>query len=162
MRLRPALDGAAPGVIVLVSDQVTKAWALEYWFDPPRLIEITSFFNLVPVWNTGVSFGLLSGYSDVMPWILAGLAALVSLALAGWLVMTDRRIVAIAVGLVIGGAVGNIIDRLQFRAVVDFIDLHVAGLHWPAFNIADAGITVGVVLLLLDSFFGADRRVGKD
>ena len=138
-------------LLVIAADQATKAWALAGWFSPPRVIEVTQFLNLVPVWNTGVAFGFLAGDWPAMPLVLTGFSALVSLGLLVWLLRSRQRAVVIALAPVIGGAVGNIVDRLRFGAVIDFVDLHVAGLHWPAFNIADAGITIGVGLLLLDS-----------
>ena len=139
-------------VVIVLADQATKTWALEAWFFPPRAIEVTPFLNLVPVWNTGVSFGFLAGDSRVMPYVLAGFAAAVTIALVVWLTRVEGKLIAGALGSVIGGAVGNVIDRLRFHAVIDFIDLHVAGFHWPAFNLADSAITVGVVLIFLDSF----------
>ena len=140
-------------VAIVIADQATKTWALDVWFFPPRAIEVTSFFNLVAVWNTGVSFGFLAGESKFMPYILASFAATSTIALVVWLTRVEGKLIAGALGSVIGGAVGNIIDRLRFSAVVDFIDLHVAGFHWPAFNLADSAITIGVMLVLLDSFY---------
>lgn len=145
-------------LLVIVADQATKAWALAGWFSPPQVIEVTPFLNLVPVWNTGVAFGFLAGDWPAMPLVLTGFSALVSLGLLAWLLRSRQRAVVIALAPVIGGAVGNIVDRLRFGAVIDFVDLHVAGLHWPAFNIADAGITIGVGLLLLDSVRTPPRR----
>ena len=143
-------------VVIAVADQATKVWALDGWFDPPRVIEVTSFFNLVAVWNTGVSFGFLAGYSDWMPLALSAFAVAVTIGLAIWLWRSEGRVLAIGLGLVIGGAIGNVVDRLRFGAVVDFIDLHAAGYHWPAFNLADSAITIGVGLLLIDSFTRRD------
>jgi signal peptidase II len=142
--------GLGIALTIVAADQASKIWALELLFDPPRAVEVTSFFNLVAVWNSGVSFGFLAGYSDTMPYILTGFAAAVVAGMSIWLMRTRVMLVAIALGLIIGGALGNIVDRLRFKAVIDFIDLHVAGYHWPAFNLADSAITVGVGLLLLD------------
>ena len=150
--------GLALAVAIVVVDQISKAWALVTWFDPPRSIEVTPFFNLVAVLNTGVSFGFLSGDSSIMPYILAALATTIAAVLTVWLIRAPRRFVAIALGCVLGGAIGNIIDRLRFHAVIDFIDIHAAGYHWPAFNIADSAITIGVVLLIFDSFANRDTQ----
>ena len=153
---RAAYTGLALAAAVTLADQLSKLWALDGWFDPPRIIEVTPFFNLVAVWNTGVSFGFLSGQSDIMPYVLAGLAAVVALVLVLWLIRARGGFLTTGLGLVIGGACGNIIDRLRYHAVVDFIDVHFAGFHWPAFNLADSTITIGVGLLLLDNFSRRD------
>jgi signal peptidase II len=152
MIAKAPIVGLSLAACITVADQATKAWALNGWFFPPRTIEVTSFFNLVAVWNSGVSFGLLANHSEAMPYILTGFAIVVSLGLTVWLLRVQSRLLEVGLGLVIGGALGNVIDRLRFQAVVDFIDLHAAGYHWPAFNVADAAVTIGVSLLLLDSF----------
>lgn len=151
----------AIAAVLIVADQITKWIILERVMVPPRIIPVTDFFNLVLVWNRGVSFGLFSDGDPSQRWILIGVALAVTTALTVWLWRADRWPVALALGLVIGGALGNVIDRLRFGAVADFLDFHVAGFHWPAFNLADSAITVGVVLLVLDSLFGsrAGRRV---
>ncbi len=146
--------GISLSAVVIVADQITKTWALEEWFYPPRIIEITPFLNLVPVWNTGVSFGFLANVSDSMPYILSTLSILVIAALIIWLFRAKTNSLICGLGLVIGGAFGNVIDRLRYRAVVDFIDFHFVGCHWPAFNLADTAITIGVGLLLFDNFTG--------
>ena len=148
-RLGWALVAAA-----LVLDQATKAAMLPLLTEPPRLIEIAGFFNLVPVWNRGVSFGLLSSGPEFTRWALTAFALGVSVALGVWLTRATRPWLAPGLGLILGGAVGNAVDRIRFGAVFDFIDLHGFGYHWPAFNVADSAITVGVVLLLIDSFAG--------
>jgi signal peptidase II len=151
----PAI-GFILAIAIAVADQATKIWALDGWFFPPRAIEVTSFLNMVAVWNSGVSFGFLAGHSEIMPYILAALASAVTVGMAVWLTRARTHLLALGLGLVIGGAAGNIIDRLRFQAVVDFIDVHVGGYHWPAFNLADSAITVGVGLLLIDSFVRRD------
>jgi signal peptidase II len=146
--------GLGLAAAVAAADQATK-WAaytgltgLAFW-DPapdplPRVagVEVTPFFNLVTVWNFGVSFGMFNRGSDEAAWVFALIAAAITAVL-----------VTVALGSVIGGAVGNVIDRLRFGAVFDFLDVHAAGWHWPAFNVADAAIAVGVGLLLLDALF---------
>lgn len=119
---------------------------------PPRVIPVLPFFNLVLVWNPGVSFGMF-GDGSIGAWGLVLLAAGIVAALLWWLRKADTTLSIVSLGLVIGGAIGNVIDRLIHGAVVDFLDLHVAGWHWPAFNIADSAITIGVVLLLAESLF---------
>lgn len=149
--------GVLAAAVVLTLDQISKWWVLLVVMQPPRLIEVTGFFNLVLVWNRGVSFGLFAHDAETTRWVLIGVALVISAALAFWLRRADSRFQAICLGTVIGGAVGNVIDRLLHGAVADFVDLHVMGYHWPAFNVADTAITVGVALLLLDSF-RSDRR----
>ena len=139
----------ALGVSLL--DQITKWWVLLDLMNPPRVIELLPFFNLVLVWNRGVSFGLFPAGSATGQWFLIGVAALIVAVLVVWLRRAEDRKTLCAIGLIVGGAVGNVIDRILHGAVVDFIDWHVGGYHWPAFNIADSAITVGAVLLILDS-----------
>ncbi|MGF1610933.1 MAG: signal peptidase II [Kiloniellales bacterium] len=146
-------------LLVIVLDQASKWLILEVVMQPPRVVRVTSFFNLVLTYNTGVSFGLFGGEREWQPWLLSGLALAIVVALLLWLRHQERPLPALAVGLIVGGAIGNVIDRLRFGAVVDFLDLHAAGWHWPAFNVADSAISIGVVLLLLDGLFpGLSRR----
>ncbi|MEM8915046.1 MAG: signal peptidase II [Pseudomonadota bacterium] len=147
--------GLAIAVIIIIADQITKWLMLLVVMQPPQIIPVTSFFNLVMVWNRGVSFGMFASSADTMRWGLTGLAVLVSLALIVWLWRCDNRLTALALGGIIGGALGNAIDRVIHGAVYDFLDFHVAGYHWPAFNLADSAITVAAVILVVQSFFSA-------
>ena len=144
--------GLAVALLILVADQVSKFFLLDLMQQNPQGIVIAPFFNLVLVWNTGVSFGLFQEDSTTRSWTLIGLAVAVLVWLLVWLWRAQGRLVAAALGLIIGGAIGNIIDRYRFGAVFDFLDFHVFGWHWPAFNVADSAIVVGVCLLLLDGF----------
>lgn len=143
---------------VILADQVSKWTVLTFVMNPPRVLEVTGFFNLVLVYNTGVSFGLLGGGGAWMPWALSGFALLVVAALLVWLGREPGRPLALAVGLVAGGALGNVIDRIHQPGVVDFLDFHLGGWHWPAFNLADSGISLGVVILVFDGLFCGHRR----
>ncbi|MSO69213.1 MAG: signal peptidase II [Alphaproteobacteria bacterium] len=149
--------GLPIAAIVIVLDQLTKWLARDALWDPPSRVEVFSFFNLVAVENHGISFGMLESDSGFGPWLIAGVALAIAAALVVWLARTKRHLPAIALGLIVGGAVGNVIDRARLGWVIDFIDLHVGDYHWPAFNIADAGITVGVGLLLIDALFRPSR-----
>ena len=149
--------GLGIGVLVALLDQGAKSWVLATVMQPPRVIEVTSFFNLVLGWNRGVSFGLLNDADGVGPWPFLALTAAITLGLGFWLYRVSGRWLGVALGLIIGGAVGNAADRVRFGAVVDFLDFHLAGLHWPAFNLADSAISVGVVMILVDSLFGHSR-----
>jgi len=145
--------GLLVAVPIVLLDQLSKWWVLADLMSPPRAIELTGFFNLVLVWNRGVSFGMFNAHSSWGPIVLAGLALAISVGLVVWLRRVESRLLAAAIGLVLGGAIGNVIDRGRFGAVVDFLDFHAFGYHWPAFNVADSAITVGVALLLYDSLF---------
>lgn len=147
--------GLSLALAVILLDQASKIAILEWVMAPePRTIEITGFFNIVLVWNRGASFGLFAGLGESASLILLILAFVISAGLAVWLARAHDRITAAALGLVIGGALGNAVDRIRFNAVVDFLDVHGWGYHWPAFNVADAAISVGLVLLLWESLFG--------
>ncbi len=145
--------GLAAAVCLTVLDQLSKWFIVFNVMQPPRSIEVTPFFNIVMAWNRGVSFGMFASDSPNAPWFLTALALAIVLALLFWLWRAENRIQALAIGLVIGGAVGNVVDRLRFGAVADFLDFHWAGYHFPAFNLADSAISVGVALLLFDALF---------
>lgn len=132
----------------IAADFLTKAWVLSA-FHLHESVAVTSFFNLVLVMNPGASFSFLADAGGWQRWFFIMLA----LAISAWLVVIIRRhaaekLMPTALALVLGGALGNVIDRVRFGAVVDFLDFHVAGWHWPAFNVADSAITVGVILLV--------------
>jgi len=150
---RAFLPGLAIAAAIVILDQLSKWYVVEVVMNPPRSIEITPFFNLVMGWNRGVSFGLFNSGSAVTGWLLPVLAATIVVVLAVWLSRVDRLLLGAALGSIIGGAVGNVIDRLRYGAVADFLDVHAMGYHWPAFNLADTMITVGAVVLILDSLF---------
>ncbi|MGB9153937.1 MAG: signal peptidase II [Alphaproteobacteria bacterium] len=134
-----------------LADQVTKGLVLKH-IDVRETIPVTPFFNLVLVWNKGVTFGILSHVGlHYMSYILIGVAAVMLLVLGRWLWRTRSAMVALALGAIMGGAIGNVIDRVRYGAVVDFLDFYYRDYpHWPAFNVADAAIVTGVALLLID------------
>lgn len=142
----------ALSVVIVVIDQITKALVLQ-GFALHQSVAIAPFFNLVLVYNTGAAFSLLSDAPGWQRELFIGIAALAS----AWIVYllarySHQRLFSLSLSLVLGGAVGNVIDRVRFGAVVDFLDFHAAGYHWPAFNVADAGITCGAILLVWDAF----------
>ena len=151
-------QGLLIAVAVIVLDQITKWIALTGLNLGENPITVTSFFNLVLVWNRGVSFGMFNNAGAYGPWILSGIAIAVVLGLLYWLRQAETWMAVVALGLVIGGALGNVIDRFRFGAVVDFLDFHIAGYHWPAFNVADTAICVGAGLLLLDGLLSPERQ----
>lgn len=150
--------GLGCAAVVIALDQLSKWVILTQVMTPPRIIEVTGFFNLVLVGNRGVSFGLLS--SDI-PWVqpaFAGFALLVAIFLGLWMRRAENRFLAVSLGFVIGGALGNAVDRLWHAAVIDFLDFHAAGYHWPAFNIADSAITIGVIFILAEGLFAGQKQ----
>lgn len=146
-------------VVIAVLDQITKQIMIDLVFEPPRVIEVTSFFNLVPVRNTGVSFGLFGTNTELARWALVGVAVVIMIALLIWLIRAGSKYITVALVLVIGGAVSNVIDRALSGAVIDFLDFHAFGVHWPAFNIADSVIVLGTAMLLYDGLFGPARAL---
>lgn len=149
---------ASLGALVLVLDQASKAWVLGALDAARPAIEVTSFLNIVLVWNRGISFGLFDRNSDWQPWLLVGLSLVIVAGMLIWLRTAHGRWAAPAIGLIAGGAVGNAVDRARLGAVVDFIDLHVGDRHFAAFNVADAAITCGVAVLLAVSLFGSRKN----
>ena len=115
-------------------------------------IRVTSFFNLVQVYNKGVSFGMFNDLSYGII-ILSLLSFSITIILFIWLARVNQKHLGIALGLVIGGAYGNLIDRIINGAVADFLDFHIMQYHWPAFNLADSAITVGAMILIFDELF---------
>ena len=140
-------------LIVLVLDQLTKTWVIAEFYLGQREI-ITSFFNLVHVHNYGAAFSFLSDAGGWQRWFFAALSAVVSAVIVVWIsrLPKTRWIEGLALALILGGALGNLYDRLVLGYVVDFLDFHWSGSHFPAFNVADSGITTGAVLLILDMF----------
>lgn len=145
--------GLLIAALVILLDQISKAYVFHVLLDPPRIVPVTGFFNFVVVWNRGVSFGILDSASHWTPVLLSAVAIGIAILLLLWLRRVEDRFLAGALGLVLGGAIGNVIDRVRFGAVFDFLDFHLGDYHWPAFNIADSAITVGVVLILIDGLF---------
>ena len=144
--------------VVIWVDQYTKALAsAELQYRVP--VEVTSWFDLMLAHNTGAAFSFLASAGGWQRWFLAGVALAVSLVVAVWLTRLKRSelMLGIALGLVLGGGLGNLIDRVSLGYVVDFISWHYNDWYWPAFNIADSAICVGAVLLVWDSFFAKTR-----
>ncbi len=153
--LRPAHDGTSVDILSWFGSIPVKIPYVE--------VPVTGFFNIVMVWNKGVSFGLFNhGSTGIDAQILMGLALVISVAFLVWLWRSSSWFQGIAIALVIGGALGNVIDRARFGAVADFLDFHIAGLHWPAFNIADSAIVIGIGLLIFYSVLLETKHKKKD
>lgn len=142
--------GIALAAFILILDQASKWVVLHHLMVPPHILPVTSFFNIVLAWNRGVSFGLLSSNSPYGVWILSFIAVGFSGILTRWIWQAETRFIAIGFGLILGGAIGNLTDRLKFGAVTDFLDFHAFGWHFWAFNVADSAITMGVAVILLE------------
>ena len=147
---KPAWMAFVLAALVIMADQAAKYWILAVLkLEEGQSIQIAGPLHLTGVWNRGVSFGLLTADHDLMRWAFVAFSVIVAVVLAGWVRTTGRPLFATALGFLIGGAIGNAIDRVRFGAVADFID--VSRLHFPwVFNVADAAINVGIACLLLD------------
>jgi lipoprotein signal peptidase len=161
-RVTPSRIALIAALLILVVDQITKWWVLEVLNLPAlRQVVLLPVLNLTMVWNRGITFGLLSGVGDWGRVILSAISLLVVIALTAWAYRVESRWVAVAIAAIIGGAIGNVIDRLRFGAVVDFIHIHIetrwGDLSWYVFNVADAAIVCGVIGLIIDSQW-PDRR----
>ena len=159
-RLSPLGLGIA--ALVLLADQAHKAWMLRvYDIAAKGTVTLAPFFDLVLVWNQGVSYGLLAQRTELGRWGLILFAFAAAVALIVWLAMTTSSLAAAAMGLIIGGAVGNAVDRILYGAVADFFSLHAFGFEWYVFNIADTAIVAGVMGLLYESLFGGHKKVSN-
>jgi len=151
----PPFVGLLAVLIVFLVDQGTKAIVVANAADLSSVVPVVPGFNLIYLRNDGVTFGLLGG----TPWWSLVLLALgICVWLAVMLVRTSSQVEAIAYGAIIGGALGNVLDRLRYRAVTDFLDLYIGSAHWPAFNMADVFVVGGVGLLLVAPWVGAWRQ----
>lgn len=149
--------------VVVLADAASKQWAVDS-LELYRPEAVTGWWNWTLARNYGAAFSLLNEAGGWQRWFFAGLAIVVTLLLVTWLFRLQRGEwrTGLALGLVIGGAVGNLIDRVTLGYVVDFIDVHYAGWHWPAFNIADSAITCGITLLIIDALIMSWRQRGRE
>jgi signal peptidase II len=145
--------GLLLAVLVVALDQLSKWLIVTKIMVSERVLHVTPFFDLVLNWNPGISFGLFNGAPEIARYLFVGIAGVIIGGLLFWLWRVERPLLAAAVGLIIGGAVGNVIDRLRFGAVTDFLYFHLGRYDFPAFNLADSSITIGVGLILIDSLF---------
>jgi signal peptidase II len=154
-----AILGFSVAVITLILEQVTKLYSL-FVYDLPvkEPVEFAPFINLIVVWNRGISYGLFQQNSEIGRWGLIIISILAAIGLSFWIRRTTAKLLAVSLGLIVGGAIGNVIDRLAYGAVFDFIQIHIGSWSWYVFNVADAAIVAGVVGLLYDSFVLEGRR----
>lgn len=142
----------AIAAVVLIADQLTKYWILSVIRLPEgATMEVFWPLQFTRIWNEGVSFGLLQAQNDIVRWGMVAFSVIVAVLLSYWVRSQTRALPAVGLALLIGGAIGNAIDRARFGAVVDFLDVQRLGFFPWIFNIADAAITIGVIMILLDS-----------
>lgn len=153
------IAGVVTTLAILALDQASKYWVLVI-LDLERLrqVVVLPFFNLTMVWNRGVTFGMFATDGPVGQFILASIACAAVIAFGFWLWRARNWLTAFSVGAIAGGAIGNVIDRVRFGAVVDFLHFHAWGWSWYVFNIADAAIVCGVAALILDGFLRRDEK----
>lgn len=151
-RPRAARLGAIVAIVTLVLDQASKLWLL-FVFDLPlrEPVRLLPFVDLVVVWNRGVSYGMFQQSTDVGRWLLVVFSIVAAVGLSVWMARVQTRLLAISLALIVGGAIGNAIDRAAYGAVFDFVHLHAGTWSWYVFNVADAAIVAGVAGLLYDS-----------
>jgi len=163
--MTPRAVGIGCAVGALVLDQGSKAvllYGLHFMeLGPAARIDLLPFFNLVMVWNAGISYGLFPAHGPLGTGLLALFALAAVLGLGWWLWHSTRSILAAGLGLIIGGAIGNLIDRLVYTRVADFFHFYLRGFDWYVFNIADCAITLGVVALLYDALLRPEPAPGK-
>ena len=143
---------------IVVADQVVK-WIVLRAFAPGESRALTDFLNLVLVFNKGAAFSLFAQAPGWQTPLLSAFAITAAIVVAWFIVRSpDKTLFCFGLALILGGAIGNVIDRLRFGHVVDFVDVHAFGWHWPAFNVADSAISVGAVILILEGFIVREKR----
>ena len=153
-----ALPWFSASAAIVALDQLVK-WIFLSKFVPGERLEVTGFFNLVLVFNKGAAFSFLASAPGWQTPVLAGVAIIASAVISVLILKNKNKFLfCCGLALILGGAIGNLIDRLRFGSVVDFLDFHAMGWHWPAFNVADSAITVGAVLLIVEGFLHRETR----
>jgi len=143
---------------IVIADQLVK-WIILGHFAPGERREVTGFFNLVLVFNRGAAFSVLAEAGGWQSPLLTAFALAAAAVVSAFIVKSPaRKILCLGLALILGGALGNVVDRLRFGQVVDFVDLHAFGWHWPAFNVADSAITIGAALLVFEGLLHRERR----
>ena len=147
--------------VVLIFDQISKYWVMNVFLGQKAYESFGEYFNIVRAWNTGVSFSMFNNYGNLGAWGVTGIALVIVGVLIYWLRKEKEKFMQVALGMIIGGALGNVIDRVRFGAVFDFLDIHLADSHWPAFNLADSFICLGAGLIILHSVIVKFRKEEK-
>ena len=151
--------GLLTAFVVLVADQLSKLWVRADLLGERGIIMVNDYFNIVSAWNTGVSFSMFNDYGL---WGVIGLSVL-AIGIVGyllyWMSREQDKFLCVTLGFIVGGALGNVIDRVRLGAVFDFLDFHIGTHHWPAFNVADSFICIGAVLIILHSLWARAKSV---
>jgi len=138
--------------LVVVLDQVSK-WLMVSWLSLYETVAVIPYFNLTMAHNSGAAFSFLAGAGGWQRWFFIGLTTVISIGLFIWLnKIAKTKLEATSISLILGGAIGNVIDRIYFGYVIDFLDVYYGTYHWPAFNVADSAICIGAALLIIDTF----------
>ncbi|MBQ7659963.1 MAG: signal peptidase II [Alphaproteobacteria bacterium] len=153
MTEKKVILGLFVALFVLIADQVSKYFVFKFIFENGSPFEVCPYFNIVTAFNKGVSFSMFQGGGVWSRVVLVALALLVVAFLFYWLAKEKSRFVQICLALIIGGALGNVTDRLRLGAVYDFLDFHFGAYHWPAFNLADTFICIGAFLIVIQALF---------
>ncbi len=150
--------GLSLALLIIILDQLSKYYILEYVVNEYGVIPCTSFFNIVRAWNTGVSFSMFNDMGNMGIWVLSLSSIIIVCFLIYWLYKENNKLIQISLGFIIGGALGNVIDRIRLGAVFDFLDFYVGDKHWPAFNVADSFICIGAFLIIMHSLFNQQKE----
>ncbi|MFC7048529.1 signal peptidase II [Emcibacter nanhaiensis] len=154
--------GLIIAAFVFLLDRLSKWWFIDVFELPKKgVVEILPIFNVVMYWNRGVSFSLFSAETETGRWILVGMTCLIVVVLLFWLRSVQARLTMVAIGLVIGGAIGNIYDRVMYGAVADFFQFHLGDWSFAVFNVADCFISLGATVLVWEAFFGSSAEKKK-
>ena len=155
--------GLIAAVVIFVADQLSKFLVRDVLLDGQSIVVVYDFFNVVTAWNTGVSFSMFDNHGILGIVLLSALSIMIVAYLLYWMSREKNVFLQVALGFVVGGALGNVIDRMCFGAVFDFLDFHIGSGHWPAFNIADSFICIGAVMIIAESLFHKyEKKEGKD
>ncbi len=147
------LIGIITSALTIIIDQISKYFVSSHLLEGLQYLNVSHYFSFVRAWNTGVSFSMFSGNGAIGSFILSLIALIIVSCLFYWLKKEKSTFLQISIGLIIGGALGNLIDRIRYGAVFDFLDFSVFDYHWPAFNIADSAICIGAAMIIFDNFF---------
>jgi len=155
------LLGLFIATLIIIADQLTKYWVYTHLLGDANYITYGSYFNVVKAWNTGVSFSMFNDGGMTGRILLVVVALAIVGLLTYWLKNEKDKYLSLSYSLIIGGAIGNVIDRVRFGAVFDFLDFHINNNHWPAFNLADSFICIGAVIIIIHSLFIEKRNLGE-
>lgn len=153
--------GLLVAIAAMIIDQLSKYIILKYVLTEYAAVIIAPFFAIVRAWNTGVSFSMFNNYGIKGVYVLSSVALIIVVMLLKWLKDEKNNVIRVALGLIIGGAIGNVIDRIRLGAVFDFLDFHIGEYHWPAFNMADSFICIGAGIVIVYSLLGSKKKEEK-